>query len=170
MIPQFTDVHKPPTTTCPSSTTINSLKSVVCTCPNPTSFHLPNCVISASNNQNSNTHLSPEPMNRPPMSRPNIQLIVPGTQIPTQGAFSTSSTIEPMISTAYGQFSNSNIMKIPDSSSGVPTIISQPPPPPSFLNNVQLHSTIKSSSFDTGNIFQHPSLSISQITPNNQTM
>jgi len=164
---QFIELQQPPTITC-SSPTIKTLplKSLVCSCPNPPSYHLHNCPISSSNNQESNTNISSESMNRPSINRTNAQRIVSTSQIPGNGAISIPPMKDPMITTTFLTPQNANFMKTFDSSSGVTTIISQPS---SFLNNTQMGPTIKTSSLDTGNTFQHQPVNFSQVIINNQS-
>lgn len=165
---QFIDLQQPPNMTClPSTLKTSPFKSpLVCTCPNPTSYHVHNCAIFAPNNQESNMNSSSESMHRQPINRTNTQQTVSTPQTPANSTMSIHSNKEPMLTTTFMPFPNSNLMKTPDSSSSVTTIISQPP---SFFNNTQIGPTIKTPSLDTDNIFQQQLLNFPHSSINNQS-
>lgn len=152
---------------CPPSTSNNlQLRSLICTCPNPTSFHALDCAIYSSSNQESNMNFSSDSMHRPlSMNRPNIQRLVPAPQTHINSTMSIPSTKESMITPNLMSFPNSHLMESIDPSSSVTTIISQPP---SFLNNPSVCSTIKLPSMNATNNFQQLSFNPSQIIINNQ--
>jgi hypothetical protein len=145
----------PPSTLKPSS-----IKSLICTCPNPTISHVRDCAIFASNNQESITNFSSELIHRLPIKQTNISRVasVPQTHINT--AISIPSMREPMITTTLVPFPNPNLMKTIDSSSHITTTISQPP---SFLNNTQISPTIKLSPSSTDHNFQPSSFNFPQV-------
>jgi hypothetical protein len=159
MTTQFVDLQQQSPSLKPSP-----IKSVVCTCPNPTSYHVHNCAIFTSNNQESNTNLLSETQHTTSINRTNTQRCVSASHVPTNSVNLLPSMKESMITTTFLPHSNSNFMNTLDSSSSVTTIISQTP---SFLNNPQIGPTIKTPSFDTNNIFQQPSLNVSQVIINN---
>jgi len=166
MTTQFIDLQQQQQQQQASQLKSSLCKSLVCTCPNPTSFHVHDCAIFTSNNQESNTNLSFEPQHTMPINRTNAQQPISASKIPMNSANLLPPMKEPMITTTFLPCSNSNFMNRLDSSSSVTTIISQPS---SFLNNPQIGPTIKTPSMDTNNIFQQPSLNFSQVIINNQS-
>lgn len=142
------------------------MKPLVCLCPHPTAYHDANCAVSNANNQESTLHLSSDPIHRLAINRSNTQLIPPPLQTPMNNGFTINSVQDLLPSTHFIQVSNSNTKNTSDSSSTLSTIVSQQP---SFLNNIQLCSTMKTPSLDPGNVYQQPPPNISPGFPPNQS-